>query len=103
MLKGMATIDLTRPRDVRGLLNRYGVRLSRELGQHLLVDREVLERIVGAAGLTPETEVLEVGPGVGALTAELSRGAGRVVAVELDRRLIDLLEETVPAPNVEVI
>ncbi|HEX2324535.1 MAG TPA: rRNA adenine dimethyltransferase family protein, partial [Chloroflexota bacterium] len=95
--------DLTRPRDVRGLLNRYGVRLSRELGQHLLVDREVLQRIVAAADLTPRTEVLEVGPGVGALTAELSRAAGRVVAVELDRRLVDLLRETVPSPTVEVI
>ena len=98
-----ATVDLTRPRDVRGLLNRYGVRLSRELGQHLLVDRDVLQRIVAAADLTPQTEVLEVGPGVGALTAELSRAAGRVVAVELDRRLVDLLRETVPSPNVEVI
>jgi 16S rRNA (adenine1518-N6/adenine1519-N6)-dimethyltransferase len=99
----MATIDLTRPRDVRGLLNRYGVRLSREMGQHLLIDRDVLQRIVDAAGLTPQTEVLEVGPGVGALTAELGRAAGRVVAVELDRRLIDLLRETVPSPNVEVV
>ena len=99
----MSTVDLTRPRDVRGLLNRYGVRLSRELGQHLLVDRDVLQRIVEAADLTPQTEVLEVGPGVGALTAELSRAAGRVVAVELDRRLVDLLRETAPFPNVEVI
>jgi 16S rRNA (adenine1518-N6/adenine1519-N6)-dimethyltransferase len=99
----MSTVDLTRPRDVRELLNRYGVRLSRELGQHLLVDRDVLQKIVEAADLTPQTEVLEVGPGVGALTAELSRAAGRVVAVELDRRLVDLLRETAPFPNVEVI
>src|SRR5262245_37311034 len=95
--------DLTRPRDVGGLLSRYGVRLTREMGQHLLVDRDALDRIVDAAGLTPRTEVLEVGPGVGALTAALSRRAGRVVAVELDRRLVGVLRETVPAPNVEVI
>jgi 16S rRNA (adenine1518-N6/adenine1519-N6)-dimethyltransferase len=98
-----APYDLTRPRDVGRILTRHGVRLARELGQHLLVDREALDRIVDAAGLTPETEVLEVGPGVGALTAELSRRAGRVVAVELDRRLLAVLGETVPAANVEVI
>jgi len=88
---------------VGGLLARHGVRLTREMGQHLLVDRDVLDRIVAAAGVSPETEVLEVGPGVGALTAALSRRARRVVAVELDRRLLAVLRETVPAPNVEVV
>jgi 16S rRNA (adenine1518-N6/adenine1519-N6)-dimethyltransferase len=96
-------LDLARPRDVRGLLTRHGVRLTRERGQHLLVDREVLERIVDAARLGPQTEVLEVGPGAGVLTAELSKRAGRVVAVELDRRLLAVLEEAVPAPNVEIV
>ena len=98
-----APYDLTRPRDVGGLLSRHHIRLTRQMGQHLLVDRDVLDRIVAAAGLAPDTEVLEVGPGVGALTAELSRAAGRVVAVELDRRLVDVLRETVPAANVEVV
>jgi 16S rRNA (adenine1518-N6/adenine1519-N6)-dimethyltransferase len=96
-------IDLTDARQVRTLLSRYGVRLTRDLGQHLLVDRDVLDRIIGEAALGRDSLVLEVGPGVGALTEALSRNAGRVVAVELDDRLLDLLHETVRAPNVEIV
>lgn len=99
----MARYDLTDRRQVGAVLSRHGVWLTREIGQHLLVDADVLHRIVAAATLGPQTEVLEVGPGVGALTAELSRRAGRVVAVELDRRLLAVLRETVPAPNVEIV
>jgi len=74
------------------------------MGQHLLVDRDVLDRIVASATtLGPEAEVLEIGPGAGVLTAELSRRARRVVAVELDPRLIGVLRETVPAPNVQIV
>ena len=96
-------IDLTRPRHVGDLLSRHGIWLTKAMGQHLLVDREVLERIVQAAALDARSEALEVGPGVGVLTRELSRLAGRVVAVELDRRMVGVLRETVPAPNVEVV
>ncbi len=85
------------------MLARHGIWLTRAMGQHLLVDRSVLERIVAAADLGPEDEVLEVGPGAGVLTEALSRQAGRVVAVELDPRLIRVLRETVRAPNVDVI
>jgi 16S rRNA (adenine1518-N6/adenine1519-N6)-dimethyltransferase len=95
--------ELTQARQVRALLSRYGVRLTRDLGQHLLVDQDVLEAIVDAAGLDARAEVLEVGPGVGALTAALSARAGRVVAVELDPRMVAVLRETVPAPNAEVV
>jgi 16S rRNA (adenine1518-N6/adenine1519-N6)-dimethyltransferase len=95
--------DLTQPRQVRDLLSRHGVWLAKAMGQHLLVDRDVLDRIVAAAALTPETEVLEVGPGAGVLTRELSRAAKRVVAVELDRRMVGVLRETVAAPNVDVV
>ncbi|MDQ3699948.1 MAG: 16S rRNA (adenine(1518)-N(6)/adenine(1519)-N(6))-dimethyltransferase RsmA [Chloroflexota bacterium] len=99
----MSPIDLSQAKQVGAVLSRHGVWLSREMGQHLLVDADVLRRIVEAAALGPKTEVLEVGPGVGALTAELSRLAGRVVAVELDHRMLAVLRETVPAPNVEVV
>ncbi len=96
-------IDLTRPKHVRDLLSRHGVWLAKAMGQHLLVDAGVLQQIVDAAGLDHGTQVLEVGPGAGVLTRELSRVAGRVVAVELDRRMIGVLRETVAAPDVEVI
>src|SRR3954451_1001316 len=88
-------VDLTRPKHVRDLLSRHGVWLTKAMGQHLLVDRAILQQIVAAAGLDRGDEVLEVGPGAGALTQELSHVAGRVVAVELDGRMIDVLRETV--------
>jgi 16S rRNA (adenine1518-N6/adenine1519-N6)-dimethyltransferase len=96
-------VDLTRPRYVRDLLARHGIRLTKAMGQHLLVDRGVLNRTVEAAALSPDDEVLEVGPGIGVLTQELSRRAARVIAVELDHRLVAVLRETVPLPNVEIV
>lgn len=96
-------IDLTNARAVRDVLSRHGVWLNKARGQHLLVDRSVLDRIVQAADLSAETEVLEVGPGAGVLTAALVARAGRVVAVELDRRLAGVLRETVPASNLEIV
>jgi 16S rRNA (adenine1518-N6/adenine1519-N6)-dimethyltransferase len=97
------SIDLSEPRHVRDLLSRHGVWLTKAMGQHLLVDRDVLDRIVAAAQLDSQTNVLEVGPGAGVLTRELARVAGRVVSVEIDRRMIGVLRETVTAPNVEVV
>lgn len=85
---------LTRPSYVRDLLARHGHRLGKSLGQHLLVDRSVLSRILDAAGIRPDDVALEVGPGIGTLTRELSREATRVVAVEADRRLQPILSET---------
>lgn len=100
---GRRARDLSRPREVRDLLSRHGVWLTKTMGQHLLVDRDALERIVAAAALTPEIDALEVGPGAGVLTAELVSRARRVVAVELDRRMVSVLGETVPADNLDVI
>jgi len=77
--------------DVRRLLEQWGLRPSKGLGQNFLVDRAALERIVAAAELTPDDIVLEVGAGLGTLTGRLARDAGHVVAVELDRRLMPVL------------
>lgn len=95
--------DLTNPRHVQHLLSQKGLWLSKTRGQHLLVDQDVLNRIVTAARLTPDQSVLEVGPGAGVLTRALARVAAEVVAVEVDRRMVELLEETVTAPNVQVV
>ncbi len=90
--------------DVMAVLRRYGIRPSKGLGQNFLVDRGALERIVATAGLTRADTVLEVGPGVGVLTRLLARAAGRVVAVELDARMVSILGETLAdLPNVEVV
>ena len=95
--------DLTNPRTVGSILQRHGIWLTKAMGQHLLVDRTALDRIVDSAHLQPTDHVLEVGPGAGVLTAELVRRAQRVVAVEVDPRMVGVLRETVPAPNLEIV
>jgi 16S rRNA (adenine1518-N6/adenine1519-N6)-dimethyltransferase len=78
--------------DVRTLLARWDLRPSKGLGQNFLVDRTALDKIVAAAELTHDDIVLEVGAGLGTLTKRLARGAGHVVAVELDQRLMPVLQ-----------
>ena len=78
--------------DVRRLLEEWDLRPSRALGQNFLVEPAVLDRIVAAAGLTPDECVLEVGAGLGTLTRRLAQSAGRVVAIELDQRLVPVLQ-----------
>jgi len=81
--------------EVRRLLDRLGLRAKKSLGQHFLVDKRVLHRIVSAAELTSEDTVIEVGPGLGILTKELAGRAGRVIAVEADPNLASALREVV--------
>jgi 16S rRNA (adenine1518-N6/adenine1519-N6)-dimethyltransferase len=95
---------LTSATRVRALLTRHGLAADKGFGQHFLIDRSALAAIVAAADLAPEDEVWEVGPGLGTLTRELARRARRVVAVELDARLLPVLAETLaPWPHVEVV
>ena len=75
------------------LIRRHNLNLKKSLGQNLLIDTAHLARIADAAELTKEDTVLEIGPGLGALTHLLAERAGRVVAVELDQRLIPILRE----------
>jgi len=90
--------------DVRQILRRYGLEPRRELGQHFLVDARALARIVAAAELTADDAVLEIGAGVGNLTRLLAASAGRVVAVEIDRRFLPVLEaELADCPNVHLV
>ena len=89
---------------IRELLGRQGFRFSKSKGQNFLVADWVPRSIAESAGLDEKTGVLEIGPGVGCLTAELSKLAGRVVTVELDKALRPVLEETLGAlANVEVV
>jgi 16S rRNA (adenine1518-N6/adenine1519-N6)-dimethyltransferase len=89
---------------VRAALRALDLRPTRGMGQNFLVDPAALEAIVAAAELTPADTVVEVGPGLGVLTWELLRRAGRVVAVELDRRLVARLhEEFAQSPNLGVV
>lgn len=92
------------PGRVRAALNALDLRPSRELGQNFLVDPQALEAIVAAAELSADDVVLEVGPGLGVLTYELVRHAGRVVAIELDKRLAArLADEFAATPQLEIV
>lgn len=87
-------MNLTSPTQVKGWCIAHGFHPNRTLGQNFLIDRNVLEAIVAASGATPQTNLLEVGPGLGVLTeALLDRGA-RVTAVEKDARLCAWLRES---------
>lgn len=90
--------------ETRSLLERYGLAARKGLGQNFLIDRGVLEKIVRAADIGPNETVIEVGPGLGVLTAVLAEYAEKVIAVELDRGLAKMLGETIGGqPNIEII
>ena len=87
-------MDLCDRNDIQALLARHGFRFSRALGQNFLIEGWVAEDIAAASGADADTGVVEVGPGIGSLTTQLARRAGKVVSVELDRRLYPVLAET---------
>ena len=97
-------IELTDYRAVTALLERHGFRFSKSLGQNFLTAAWVPERIAAEADIAPGDGVLEVGPGVGCLTAELARRAEKVLSLELDERLRGVLAETLADhDNVSVV
>ena len=77
----------------RGLLRRFDLQARKSLGQHFLVDRDVLDSILNTAEIKADDIVVEIGPGLGVLTGELAEKAAVVVAVELDSRLAAILAE----------
>lgn len=86
------------------VLGRYNMSAKKKFGQNFLIDRKVLEGIVEAAGVTDSDCVLEIGPGIGSLTQYLAEAAAQVVAVEIDRSLIPVLNDTLSEySNVTVI
>lgn len=87
-------MDLCNINDIKSLLARHGFRFSKSMGQNFLIEGWVPRDIAEASGAAPGCGVLEVGPGIGPLTRELSLRAERVVSVELDRSLLPILAET---------
>ena len=97
-------MDLCSEKDIRALLARHGFRFSKSMGQNFLIEGWVPRDIAEASGADETTGVLEIGPGIGPLTVQLARRAARVAAVELDRTLYPILDETLaPYPNAEVV
>ncbi|MCI9143025.1 MAG: 16S rRNA (adenine(1518)-N(6)/adenine(1519)-N(6))-dimethyltransferase RsmA [Lachnospiraceae bacterium] len=96
--------DLGIPRNTIEVLQRHRFTTRKKYGQNFLIDTNVLDKIVRAAEITKEDCVLEIGPGIGTMTQYLAEQAGKVTAVEIDRDLIPILEETLaPYGNVTLI
>lgn len=96
--------NLGNPKNTIEILNKYNFVFQKKFGQNFLIDTHVLDKIVRAADITKEDFVLEIGPGIGTLTQYLCENAREVVAVEIDRMLIPILEDTLSEyDNVTVI
>ncbi|NLP16194.1 MAG: 16S rRNA (adenine(1518)-N(6)/adenine(1519)-N(6))-dimethyltransferase RsmA [Clostridiales bacterium] len=88
----MGTLGI--PKNTIDILNKYDFAIQKKFGQNFLIDSHVLEKIIKAADITKNDFVLEIGPGIGTLTQYLCENAREVIAVEIDRMLIPILEET---------
>ena len=96
--------DISTPRRTKEIIQRHGFSFKKSLGQNFLIDQNILDKIVAAAGLDSDKGALEIGPGIGALTEKLAREAGKVAAVEIDQRLLPILEEVLePYPHIHVV
>lgn len=92
------------PQVTNHILHRFKLRADKKLGQNFLIDADIVRRIVEAAELTEEDTVLEVGPGIGTLTQGLAESKANVVAVELDKRLLPVLDTTLDGyDNVRIV
>lgn len=95
---------LANPQNTIAVIKKYDFYFRKQFGQNFLIDEHVLEKIISGAQLGPEDMVLEIGPGIGTMTQYLSEAAGKVIAVEIDKNLLPILEETLAeCENVRVI
>ena len=100
----MTQKDIATPIRTQEILKKYGFSFKKSLGQNFLIDPNILRNIVSHANLTKDSVAIEIGPGIGALTEHLAREAGKVIAFEIDQRLLPVLADTLsPYSNVEII
>ena len=96
--------ELIHPQKTIEILQKYNFRFQKKFGQNFLIDTHVMDKIINSAAVTKEETVLEIGPGIGTMTQFLCEYAGSVIAVEIDRNLIPILQETLSGyDNVSVI
>ena len=95
---------LSNPQRTIEVIKKYEFCFQKKFGQNFLIDGHVLDKIIAGAGVTKDDMVLEIGPGIGTMTQYLAEAAGKVVAVEIDRNLLPILQETLSDyDNVKVI
>jgi len=96
--------DVSSPKRTKDIIAKYGFTFKKSLGQNFLIDQNVLRNIVQAAELNKSSGALEIGPGIGALTEQLAKAAGRVTAVEIDQRLIPILRDVMSIyDNIDIV
>jgi 16S rRNA (adenine1518-N6/adenine1519-N6)-dimethyltransferase len=97
-------MDLTSKKNVKNLLEKYGAKPLKRLGQNFLINKKVLKEIIRASNLTKDDTILEIGPGIGTLTQELAKKAKRVIAIEKDKKMVQILRDILKDfNNVEII
>lgn len=97
-------MDLTSKRIIKSLLKKHRIRPSKRLGQNFLIDKRVIKKNIIASNIQPKDIILEIGPGIGALTQELARKSKKVIAVEKDPKMCEILKETLKSiKNVQII
>lgn len=95
---------LTSPKVIEGILNKYDLHFNKRYGQNFLIDENIVRKIVEAGNVHKSDTVLEVGPGIGTMTQVLAEAAGKVYSVEIDKKLIPVLAETLEDyDNVEIV
>lgn len=100
----MTEPTLGNPQNTIEILKKYNFTFQKKFGQNFLIDTHVLDKIIAAAEITKDDFVLEIGPGIGTMTQYLAQAAGKVIAVEIDKNLIPILEDTLSGyDNVRVI
>ncbi|OIJ17558.1 16S rRNA (adenine(1518)-N(6)/adenine(1519)-N(6))-dimethyltransferase [Anaerobacillus alkalilacustris] len=96
--------DIATPNRTKDILKKYGFTFKKSLGQNFLIDTNILNNIVDCADLENESGAIEIGPGIGALTEQIAKRCEKVVAFEIDQRLLPILKETLSAyPHVTVV
>ncbi len=89
---------------INEIKSKYGFKLSKSLGQNFLTDKDIIDEIINATEIEKKDLIIEVGPGIGVLTVEAAKQAGRVAAIEIDKNLIPILQDTLATfENVEVV
>ena len=97
-------MNLYSPTTIRDIKNKHGFKLSKSLGQNFLTDKNIIDKIIEGSFIGKRDLVIEIGPGIGALTAAAAEEAGKVIAIEIDKKLIPILQETLSEyDNIQII